>query len=103
MNGLDHLGRTALHTASQEKSVDVVSFLLESNADVNAETQDGDTPLFPGFEPNLEKLGMGWDVFAGEYHNPSTYNVSWGCHRIGWTLYKNNFMVSTGWFLQIFL
>ena len=51
MNGLDDLGRTALHIASEgrrEDFVDVARLLLQFNADVDAETPEGDTPLSPG-------------------------------------------------------
>ena len=70
MDGWDNLAQTALHIASQEKNVDIVRFLLESNADVNAETMDGDTPLFPGFRPSLESTGDGMGRFCDD-HTPS--------------------------------
>lgn len=45
VNGCDNRGRTALHLAAENKRFEVVKYLVEKGAKVNAKDNDGNTPL----------------------------------------------------------
>jgi cytohesin len=47
-----HMGRRPLHVAVESKQLDLVRFLIESNANVDGTRERGDTPLF--WAPNGE-------------------------------------------------
>ncbi len=56
VNEKDEYGFTALHGLAEEEHYDIVRFLIEHGADVNAQNEDGITPLHLAAWPEMAGL-----------------------------------------------